>query len=135
MLGFASIPHLPVELRDEEAARRLERAVLASCSAVARQFDTTIGTIRYLPGISDVSFFGQADDGHVAAIAANTPAWTSIVAGAPRFGAAGIPSINVGSWGRDYHTRLERVHKDYGFRILPALSHDIARRLFERNGV
>lgn len=95
----------------------------------ARRFATTIGTIRYFPGISDVSFFDQADDGHVATIAANTPAWSTILAGAERFGAAGIPSINVGPWGRDYHTRLERLHVGYAFEVLPALILGIARRL------
>ena len=129
VLGFASIPYLPVELRDDERARNLHAAVLRAAETTAEAFQTTIGTIRYFPGISDVSFFGQPDDSHVATIAANTPAWRTVLAGAEKFGAAGIPSINVGPWGRDYHTRLERMHKDYGFRVLPALILEIVRRL------
>lgn len=129
VLGFASIPYLPVELRDDARARKLHAAVLGASTSTAESFQTTIGTIRYFPGISDVSFFGQPDDAHVATIAANTPAWRTVLAGAERFGAAGIPSINVGPWGRDYHTRLERMHKDYGFRVLPALILEIVRRL------
>ena len=42
----------------------------------------------------------------------------------------GIPSINAGPWGRDYHPRLERMHADYGFRIRPALIAEIVLRMF-----
>jgi arginine utilization protein RocB len=129
VLGFASIPYLPVELRNDPAARALHAAVDAARAEIAGRFQTTIGSITYFPGISDVSFFGQADDTHVATISANTPQWTGILAGAPRFGAAGVPSINVGPWGRDYHTRLERMHADYGFRILPELLKAITLRI------
>lgn len=129
VLGFASIPYLPVELRDDPAAQRLDAAVAAASADLDRRCGTSIGTIRHFPGISDVSFFGQADDGHVAAIAANTPQWQGILAGNAGFGAAGIPSINVGPWGRDYHTRLERMHVSYGFGVLPALILGIVRRL------
>jgi arginine utilization protein RocB len=129
VLGFASIPYLPVELRGDPAARALHAAVETARAEIAARFQTTIGTIRYFPGISDVSFFGQADDTHVATIAANTPQWTGILAGAERFGAAGLPSINAGPWGRDYHTRLERMHAGYAFGILPELLKSIALRM------
>jgi arginine utilization protein RocB len=128
VLGFASIPYLPVELRSDAKAERLRRAALEAASATASHFGTTIGTIRYFPGISDLSFFGQGDDGQVETIAANTPAWRSILSGTARFGAANIPGINVGPWGRDYHTRLERIHVGYAFQVLPALILDIVRR-------
>jgi len=129
VLGFASIPYLPVELRDDPQTRRLADIVDAARTEIAERFDTTISTIRYFPGISDVSFFGQADDSHVATISANTPQWQGILAGAARFGAAGIPSINVGPWGRDYHTRLERMHVGYGFGVLPELLKSIVERV------
>jgi arginine utilization protein RocB len=132
VLGFASIPYLPVELRDDPRARRLDAAVRAAMERTAAASGTSLRTIRYFPGISDVSFFGQAEDGQVPAIAGNTPMWRSILAGAERFGAAGIPSINAGPWGRDYHTRLERMHAGYGFRVLPALLLGIVGNLLAR---
>jgi arginine utilization protein RocB len=131
VLGFASIPYLPVTLGADDSSRRLRRAVDEARAEIASRFGTPVGVISYFPGISDVSFFGQADDRHVAAIAANTPAWPSIAAESSPFGAAGFPSINVGPWGRDYHTRLERMHADYGFRVLPALVATIAMRVLE----
>lgn len=132
VLGFASIPYLPVELRDDDGARRLDAAVRAAMATTTAVHATSLRTIRYFPGISDVSFFGQADAGHVPAIAENTPMWRAILAGAERFGAAGIPSINAGPWGRDYHTRLERMHAGYGFRVLPALLLSIVENLLRR---
>ncbi len=129
ILGFASIPYLPVTLGQDAASRRLEQAVFDAAASVAGLFSTTISTIRYFPGISDVSFFGQADAGSVEAIAANTPAWRSVLAEAARFGAAGLPSINAGPWGRAYHTRLERIHIGYGFRVLPVLLREIVMRV------
>jgi arginine utilization protein RocB len=32
---------------------------------------------------------------------------------------AGLPCINIGPWGRDYHHRLERLHAPYAFETLP----------------
>src|SRR5690606_22432855 len=52
VLGFASIPYLPVELRDDPAARALNDAVEAASAEIAQRFDTTIGAITYFPGIS-----------------------------------------------------------------------------------
>lgn len=132
VIGFASIPYLPVELRDDAGAKRLDAALRAAMDATAAAFGTSFRTIRYFPGISDVSFFGQAEGSHVPTIAGNTPMWRSILAGAARFGAAGIPSINAGPWGRDYHTRLERMHAGYGFRVLPALLLSIVENLLGR---
>jgi arginine utilization protein RocB len=31
----------------------------------------------------------------------------------------GWPAINIGPWGRDYHTRLERLHAPNAFDTLP----------------
>ena len=132
VLGFASIPYLPVELRDDDGARRLDAVVRAAMDRTTVAHGNSLRTIRYFPGISDVSFFGQADAGHVPAIAENTPMWRAILAGAERFGAAGIPSINAGPWGRDYHTRLERMHAGYGFRVLPDLLLAIVGNLLRR---
>jgi hypothetical protein len=39
-------------------------------------------------------------------------------------GIAGLPIVNAGPWGRDYHTPLERVHAGYAFEVLPDLVPD-----------
>ena len=62
-----------------------------------------------------MSFFGEAT-GDLAAVAANTPNWDlSFIMPA----AAGLPTINMGPWGRDYHHWLERLHAPYAFETLP----------------
>lgn len=129
VLGFASTPYLPAVLGDDPAAQRLARAVEDSISSVGGCFGTSFRTIRYFPGISDVSYFGQADASGIPDIAANTPAWKAVLGGSERLAAGGIPTINAGPWGRDYHNRLERMHIDYGFRVLPALVEEIASRV------
>ncbi len=49
------------------------------------------------------------------------------------------PIVNIGPWGRDYHQRLERMHADYTFRILPRVVEHLAKsvlaiRKLERTG-
>ncbi|MGE0502582.1 MAG: M20/M25/M40 family metallo-hydrolase [Rhizobiaceae bacterium] len=129
VLGFASVPYLPATLGADENARRLEHAAKETSAWSAARFGAGFRTVRYFPGISDVSFFGQADAASIDAIAANTPAWRAVAGGSDRFAIAGIPTINMGPWGRDYHTRLERMHSDFGFRVFPAALAELTGRL------
>lgn len=105
VLGFGSIPYPAVALADA----RLEDAVVAAASAHG------LGALRYFPGISDMSFLGEAT-GDLAAAAANTPIWG---AGFTMPDPASYPCINIGPWGRDYHHWLERLHAPYAFETLP----------------
>ena len=50
-------------------------------------------------------------------------------AGRPPSPFAGIPIVNAGPWGRDYHTVLERMHALYAFRVLPDLIAEICARV------
>ncbi len=105
VMGFGSIPYPAVALSDGG----LEDAVMAA----ARPFG--LSRVSYFPGISDMSFFGEAS-GDLTAAAANTPIWgTSFTM--PE--AANYPVINIGPWGRDYHHWLERLNAPYAFEILP----------------
>ncbi len=105
IMGFGSIPYPAVSLRDAG----LERCITAAAQAHG------LGSIRYFPGISDMSYFGEAA-GDLKAAADHTPVWgTSFVMPEP----AGYPCINIGPWGRDYHHWLERLHAPYAFETLP----------------
>ncbi len=105
VLGFGSIPYPAVSLSNPA----LEDAIMAAASAHG------LGAVRYFPGISDMSFLGEAS-GDLSACAANTPIWgTSFTMPEP----AGYPCINIGPWGRDYHHWLERLHAPYAFETLP----------------
>jgi arginine utilization protein RocB len=105
VVGFGSIPYPAVALTDT----RLEDVVVKAAGAHG------LSALRYFPGISDMSFFGEAT-GDLTAAAANTPIWgTGFTMPEP----AGYPCINIGPWGRDYHHWLERLHAPYAFGTLP----------------
>jgi arginine utilization protein RocB len=124
VIGFGSLPYPAVRLGSSPAAMRLRAGLEAARSKALLASGSLVQTITYFPGISDMSFLGQADVDELPVIAANTPAWTS---GARWSGEIGeIPIINIGPWGRDYHTRLERLHLPFGFEVLPMLVLDTA---------
>jgi arginine utilization protein RocB len=105
ILGFGSIPYPAVLLQDALLRQKISAAVAPF----------GLGEVNYFAGISDVSFFGEAS-GDLSVVAANTPIWgKSFVMPEP----GGYPTINIGPWGRDYHTWLERLHVPYAFEILP----------------
>jgi arginine utilization protein RocB len=84
------------------------------------------------PGISDMSFLGAGDsDGVRSVVLANTPDADRVtwdVAAAERLG---VPVINIGPWGRDYHQRLERVHEAYSFETVPELVYRVVHDLLQ----
>jgi arginine utilization protein RocB len=131
VLGFASTPYLPVELGSDSASRRLEAAAEGAAEALSKLFGTPISVVRFFPGISDMSFLGKSQADALPVIASNTPAWMSAIRWPDQAGLGNIPIINIGPWGRDYHTRLERAHRRYTFEILPALVEEVVRRTLD----
>jgi len=125
VLGFASTPYLATQLGDDNNARSLARATEAAAEIIAARHNTTIDLPAYFLGISDMSFLGQANESDIPIIAANTPAWGAGLHWPEGSAFAGIPIVNAGPWGRDYHTVLERLHTPYAFKILPDLIGEI----------
>lgn len=124
VLGLGSIPYLATTVLDA----RVLSVIDAFLADVPARHGTALRADAYFAGISDMSFFGQADDSAFAALAADTPVWQAAVGLAS--GALGqVPTVNLGPWGRDYHTPLERIDVDYGFRILPGLIADLTQRI------
>ncbi len=119
--GFGSLPYLPVSLGSNESARRLAEAVTQARETISRDLSVTVGASTYFPGISDMSFLGEADLATVPTIAANSPIWGHGIAWPAQNAVAGLPTVNAGPWGRDYHTPLERLHTGYAFDVLPVL--------------
>lgn len=124
VLGLGSTPYLATELADPEVRAAVD-ALLAEAPA---RHGVSLRAVNYFAGISDMSFFGQADARAFDRLAADTPAWaTCIDLGAGSL--ANVPIVNLGPWGRDYHTPLERIETDYGFRVLPQLLADLVTRI------
>jgi arginine utilization protein RocB len=105
VMGFGSIPYPAVLMRDQALRKIISDSVRPH----------GLGEVNYFAGISDMSFFGEAS-GDLSVVQANTPIWGT---GFTMPEAAGYPCINIGPWGRDYHTWLERVHAPYAFETLP----------------
>ncbi|MGH6855119.1 MAG: M20/M25/M40 family metallo-hydrolase [Aestuariivirga sp.] len=118
IMGFGSIPYPAVTLADQA----LEDTIMAAAKAHG------LSSVRYFPGISDMSFLGEAA-GDLAAASGNTPMWGT---GFVMPGTAGYPCINIGPWGRDYHHWLERLHAPYAFETLPRVLLAVIEAVFKR---
>ena len=124
VVGFGSIPYLATHLSASVAARRLEDVV----RDVARG-DGTVVVTDYFAGISDMSFFGEAAESDLDTVAANTPLWSTAIRWPAGGALAQVPTVNIGPWGRDYHTPLERLHTGYAFGLLPALIKAVVEKI------
>ena len=124
VLGFGSIPYLATQLGDPN----IQSVVEAFVADAPARHGVEIRAVEYFAGISDMSFFGESHAGSLTELARNTPCW-SVLVGLTRSSLAQIPTLNLGPWGRDYHTPLERIETDYGFRVLPGLLCDLVERI------
>lgn len=132
VLGFASMPYPAVNLPDTPAAATLEAKVRRVAAQASARHETSIRLVRHLPVIVDMSFLGQIDAEDLRHAAENTPIWgSSIRWDLTRPPTPGIPMLNVGPWGRDYHHWLERVHEPYAYGVLPELVRDLAAAALE----
>lgn len=121
VVGFGSIPYLPTRLSGLPNAVRLARIATTAAQAVGDRHGTSIGVTPVFAGISDMSFLGEAEEDLLEVVGRNMPGWAAWVNWPEKGGVAGLPIVNAGPWGRDYHTRLERLHVGYGFDVLPDL--------------
>ena len=116
VLGFGSIPYQAVTLGDDALRRRLIAAAAPD-----------LNPIGYFPGISDMSFLGRGSGG-LDPCAANTPIWGTSFRLDP---SPGLPIVNIGPWGRDYHHWLERLNAPFAFAVLPSVIQRVAEAELE----
>ena len=128
VVGFAPV-YYPVALLGQDGK---SDHLLEVCCRVApdleRESGQSIGFRPFFEGISDMSFLAPLESsllegvGDASTLSLNMPGWGTRwsvdYAGAKLLD---VPVVNVGPWGREYHQRLERVHSDYAFRVLPEL--------------
>jgi arginine utilization protein RocB len=127
--GFGSTPYLAARLSSAPMARALAQAAQAAVEETARRSGVGISTAPVFQGISDMSFLGEGDASSLDFVAANTPVLAAPGQGFGALALAGIPIVNAGPWGRDYHTPLERLETVYAFDTLPRLLDGIITRL------
>jgi arginine utilization protein RocB len=131
VIGFGSIPYLPTNLSRSKDAQALQEASLALATDTQQRFGVSLKTTPYFAGISDMSFFGEADEATLNIVSRNTPSWSDRVRWPEKGGIADIPTINLGPWGRDYHTRLERLYAPYAFSVLPRMVTELVNRVLQ----
>lgn len=126
VVGFASLhyPNARLDPANEVDADFLQ-VVLGALRRSAQQQGVTLTERPVFTGISDMSWFGGSDPSEIALVNANTPVREAQIHAPP----AGLPCVNLGPWGRDYHQWLERVHKPYSFEVLPKLLWDVTEAL------
>ena len=122
VLGFASL-HYPNATLDPNSAAEMQflEVVRGTLAHSAQRCGVQVTERPIFTGISDMSWFGRSDPRDIAFVNANTPVQAAQIHAVP----AGLPCINLGPWGRDYHQWLERVHKPYSFGVLPELVWDL----------
>ncbi|MFC3862656.1 M20/M25/M40 family metallo-hydrolase [Deinococcus antarcticus] len=126
VLGFASLHYPNTTLNEQESAEaRFLQVVRQVMHDAPARHGVTVTERPIFTGISDMSWFGQTDPADIAFVNANTPVQAAHIHAPP----AGLPCINLGPWGRDYHQWLERVHMPYSFGVLPELVWDITQAL------
>ncbi len=86
----------------------------------------------FFTGISDMSFLGaRLDPDALTELASNTPGWVQRWNITPESVAGlGVPVLNIGPSGRDYHQRCERVHMPLSFEVAPKLIWHIVQHIF-----
>lgn len=124
VVGFAPIYYPLVNVPEADTS-----GLLAACSrhaaALSREIGQSVGLRPFFPAISDMSFLAApVAPSHASAWRAETP-------GCARwpFEAAGLPTVNIGPWGRDAHQIGERVHAGYAFGVVPELTWRVAMEL------
>ena len=120
VIGFGSL-HYPAVLLEDEHLRNLIHQTLETAQ---RDLGITVRERGFFAGISDMSWFGSSTQ-DLGVVNANTPAPQARIHSPP----LGVPTINIGPWGRDYHQWLERVHVRYSFEHLPELVWQVAMAL------
>lgn len=128
VLGFASLhyPYTTLDTRKPAEAQALAR-VRDTLAREGARLGVTITERAIFSGISDMSWFGYADPAGIELVNANTPVQAAHIHAPP----AGLPCINLGPWGRDYHQWLERAYAPYSFVTLPRLVAALVREFLE----
>jgi arginine utilization protein RocB len=125
VLGFGSL-HYPAVLLEDE---KIIQTIRASFLAAQRELGITIRERQFFAGISDMSWFGAANTHDLEIVNTNTPAPRARIQSAT----LGVPTINIGPWGRDYHQWLERAHIKYSFEHLPEIVWRVAMAVLEKS--
>jgi arginine utilization protein RocB len=121
--GLGAEPYLSTSIRSLEVMDLLREFV----SQAAARYRCSLRLVDHFAGISDMSFFGESSDLYLRTL---SPLCSTIIqSNAISHAAKTYPTINLGPWGRDYHTPLERIQIPYSIELLPRLIVDLVRQI------
>ncbi len=127
LLGFAP-PFYPAVNSGKEGKMLFEEMKKA-----AEKEGVSLKCHEYFCGISDLSYCGGMDKEELAAYAAQTPLWGSAYAmDIEAMAKLKIPSMLFGPWGKDIHTRWERVNKASLYEKTPAVLKNFIEQMFDK---
>ena len=127
LFGFAP-PFYPAVDSGEEGKLLFEEMKKA-----AEKEGVSLKCHEYFCGISDLSYCGGMDKEELAAYAAQTPLWGSAYAmDIEAMARLKIPSMLFGPWGKDIHTRWERVNKASLYEKTPAVLKNFIEQMFDK---
>ena len=115
-------PHVK-PFQDTEKGQRAAEVIREVCEYAKIEFNEKISVEKFFPGLCDLSFVSlQNAEDVTGEIAPNMPNWgftfSLPVANMKKLG---LPVMNIGPFGKDAHKNSERLHKDFSFRVYPAL--------------
>jgi len=132
VLAVGGMPYPAVRLVEGREDERLAAILAREAEDASRRHATPVSSIAYFPAIADMSFLGRFPLDDMRFVAANAPLWGTAIdwdTGSEAF--RGLPVVNIGPWGRDYHQALERVHARYAFEVLPDLIARVCRAVLK----
>lgn len=128
IIFYSSLYSPRVELNGKtEDERILLEALDKAVDMIQPAYEHPIVTKPFFPYISDMSFVAISDDEEgIHAVTSNNPGWgTKHYVQYDDVRELNIPVINIGPYGMDAHSKLERMEMTYSMEILPNLTKEV----------
>ncbi len=116
-------PSVHNNMLDAATYQYTETLIAELCNFSQNQNKQQLAIQDYFSGISDLSYAGfYHSSANIDCLQSNMPAWKTIYSLALELiKELALPVLNIGPWGKDCHTRYERVYKDDLFSKTPSL--------------
>ena len=116
-----------------EEEKAIINALNSSVDKVQEVCPDPIKVKYFYPYISDSSFVYLPDEEEgILAFQNNIPAWgEKFIHPVEDIRSISMPTVNIGTYGKDGHKNTERVHKEFTFEIIPRISFEMIKKLFK----
>lgn len=132
VLYYSSLysPHVALNKESKKEANLLHALEIA-VESVQPYYPHPIVINSYFPYVCDMSFVSlEVDEREIRTIEENNPAWgRKHYVDYQDMVDLNIPSINIGPYGYDAHSRFERMEKEYSTKIVPNIANRVIQML------